>query len=438
MRRISLLAAVVLCAAPLLLMAGGSDESASGGDAAAAAVQSSDRVRLPIGQYNMDEYVRQTGAEITFSESPFLAGKGLPPVEERLPENPVVMETWMEDGKYGGTLTWTEYTIDYDHYLRHLNAVNLLEIVPSASNHRYNFVGAEIQPSILERWEQNDAADEFTFTIRKGLRWSDGVPVTTEDVRYTFEDNYFNEEITPNLASWAQWGGEPVKLSIVDDYTFSVSFAKPYGLFVSEVTGWAAGRFMRPAHYMKQFHTDYTDIKEIEGIMKEQGYAAEEWGKFYKLLRRGRRRRFLSYPDPLPERHRGAIPASLARDRRTQPERVHPGAQPLLLQDRPDRQAAPLHRPRPPHLRHRPGGDDRQDRGGRDRPAVPVHPPRRLPAVQDQRGERRLPHHGAAGLAGPTPDLLCLADARGRGVRRDRAGQALPAGGCRWRSTVPR
>ena len=112
MRRISLLAAVVLCAAPLLLMAGGSDESASGGEAAAATAQSSDRVRLPIGQYNMDEYVRQTGAEIVFSESPFLAGKGLPPVEERLPENPVVMETWMEDGKYGGTLTWTEYTID--------------------------------------------------------------------------------------------------------------------------------------------------------------------------------------------------------------------------------------------------------------------------------------------------------------------------------------
>ena len=199
MKRIALLAALMLCAAPLLLTAGGTDEAASSDDTATAGSQSSDRVRLPIGQYNMDDYVARTGAEIVFSDSPFLAGKGLPPVEDRLPDNPVVMETWIEDGKYGGTLTWTEYTIDYDHYLRHLNAVNLLEIAPSASNHRYNFVGAEIQPSILERWEQNDAADEFTFTIRKGLKWSDGVPVTTEDVRYTFEDNYFKEEITPTL-----------------------------------------------------------------------------------------------------------------------------------------------------------------------------------------------------------------------------------------------
>ena len=283
MKRTSALAVLMLCAAPLLLVAGGSEETAASADDGAMdmAAPAARTERLPLGQYNMDEYLRLTGAEIVFSESPYLAGMGLPPIEDRLPENPVVMETWMEDGKYGGTLTWTEYTIDHGHYLRHLNAVKLMEIAPSASNHRYNFVGAEIQPSILESWEQNDAATEFTFRIRKGLKWSDGAPVTTEDVRYTFEDNYFNEEITPNLPSWARWGGEPVRLSIIDDYTFSVAFAKPYGLFLSELTGQPAGRFMRPSHYMKQFHKEYTDLDEIVPVMQEQGYSAEEWGKFY-------------------------------------------------------------------------------------------------------------------------------------------------------------
>ena len=60
-------------------------------------------------------------------------------------------------------------------------------------------------------------------------------------MRYTFEDNYFNEEITPNLPSWARWGGEPVKLAIIDDYAFSVSFAKPYGLFRQRAHGAAGG-----------------------------------------------------------------------------------------------------------------------------------------------------------------------------------------------------
>ena len=66
--------------------------------------------QLPPGQYNLDDYVRQTGTSITFSDSPYLAGRGLPPVEERLPKNPLVMQTWEEHGRYGGTLTWTSST----------------------------------------------------------------------------------------------------------------------------------------------------------------------------------------------------------------------------------------------------------------------------------------------------------------------------------------
>ena len=237
--------------------------------------------QLPPGQYNLDDYVRQTGASITFSDSPYLAGRGLPPVEERLPKNPLVMQTWEEHGRYGGTLTWTEYTIDHDVYLRHLNAVKLLEIAPSASNHRYDYLGATIQPSILESWEQSGDATEFTFRIREGLKWSDGAPVTTDDVRYAFDDVYFNEEITPTLPRWANWGGEPVQVSIVDDYSFSLTFAKSYGLFLGQVSQQPAGYFMRPSHYMKQYHKDYTDMEKIVPVMQEQGYDTAEWGKFY-------------------------------------------------------------------------------------------------------------------------------------------------------------
>ena len=159
--------------------------------------------------------------------------------------------------------------------------MKLLEIAPSASNHRYDYLGATLQPSILESWEQSDDAMQFAFRIREGLKWSDGAPVTTDDVRYAFEDVYFNEEITPNLPSWARWGGEPVQVSIVDDYSFSLTFAKSYGLFLGQVSQQPAGRFMRPSHYMKQYHKDYTDMEKILSVMKEQGYDEAEWGKFY-------------------------------------------------------------------------------------------------------------------------------------------------------------
>ncbi|MBZ0289623.1 MAG: hypothetical protein K8I30_18515, partial [Anaerolineae bacterium] len=39
-------------------------------------------------------------------------------------------------------------------------------------------------PFIIEGWESNEEATEYTIFLRKGLKWSDGDDVTTEDVRY--------------------------------------------------------------------------------------------------------------------------------------------------------------------------------------------------------------------------------------------------------------
>ena len=59
--------------------------------------------------YNLDEYIRLSGVKISdFNESPLLKAKvdagDLPPVGDRLPKNPLVVEPWEEIGRYGGTL----------------------------------------------------------------------------------------------------------------------------------------------------------------------------------------------------------------------------------------------------------------------------------------------------------------------------------------------
>ena len=58
----------------------------------------------------------------------------------------------------------------------------------------YN-IGDPLSGNVAESWSANEDNTEFTFTIREGLRWSDGTPVTTEDVRYTFEDFFLNDEL---------------------------------------------------------------------------------------------------------------------------------------------------------------------------------------------------------------------------------------------------
>ena len=45
----------------------------------------------------------------------------------------------------------------------------------------------EFDPKVAESWEINDTATEFTFTLRDGITFSDGSPITGQDVAASFE-----------------------------------------------------------------------------------------------------------------------------------------------------------------------------------------------------------------------------------------------------------
>ena len=139
------------------------------------------------GYYNLNEYESQAGNKITaFNQAPALKEKeeagDLPPVAERLPKVPLVQTPWVETGQYGGTLRWDEFTTDYDHFLRHLITSDLLELPPSSQFHVYNNLNGPVQPGIFSEWEMGPEGKVFTFKIREGLKWSEGVEVTTEDL----------------------------------------------------------------------------------------------------------------------------------------------------------------------------------------------------------------------------------------------------------------
>jgi peptide/nickel transport system substrate-binding protein len=80
---------------------------------------------------------------------------------------------------------------------------------------------------------------KYEFTLRKGLKWSDGVPVTTEDIRFVWEDFILNEALTPIVGTGFRASfkadGEIMDLQIVDDFTFTVTFASPTGRFLKSM-----------------------------------------------------------------------------------------------------------------------------------------------------------------------------------------------------------
>ena len=90
-----------------------------------------------------------------------------------------------------------------------------------------------IVPNVFESWEVTPDGKTWTFKMRKGMKWSDGEPITTEDVRFWWEDHMANKDI--NSAPWWQFrfGGENMKVDIVDDFTFNFTFAAPFGNFAA-------------------------------------------------------------------------------------------------------------------------------------------------------------------------------------------------------------
>ena len=116
-------------------------------------------------------------------ESPFLAelvaaGK-LPPVEERVGPEPVVMEGVEGIGKYGGTwIRAASAAFEFVFISKRFSYSNLVRWSPQIY---------PIVPHIAKSYEVRDNSREFIFHLRKGMRWSDGYPFTADDILYWWE-----------------------------------------------------------------------------------------------------------------------------------------------------------------------------------------------------------------------------------------------------------
>lgn len=226
-------------------------------------------------------------------EAPMLAelvaAGSLPPLEERIPAEPfvvgpgiIVAEDELTDwtpGLFGGTLNFGHEGSDWNPDIFIMMNEHLL-MAPGISVD-------PIRPNVLKDFKVEDDNKVFTFYMREGLKWSDGEPVTSEDVRFVYEDIYLNEQVTPSFPAKFRAGGRPdgeiMKLEIIDDYTFKISFSEPYGGLLRELSikGWQGySDLLRPAHYLKKFHVKYTSLDEMRPLLDGMNLKDEWWQLF--------------------------------------------------------------------------------------------------------------------------------------------------------------
>jgi len=231
------------------------------------------------------DYARQKEAEwYPRNEAPVLKdlvkeGR-LPPVHERLStviegkrvSEPLVMRGVEGIGTYGGTwvrgssLRWIDYRG---------SASTLL---------RYDLYARDLLPHLAKAWDVSADGREFTFYLRRGIRWSDGHPFTADDILYWWDWEENCKDIQSNPDPNLLVRNQAPKVSKVGDYAVMFVFPESYGAFPRFV---AAKRQIAnaPAHYLKQYHPTHPERDPEKIAVWEDALKIKNPAALYKQVK---------------------------------------------------------------------------------------------------------------------------------------------------------
>ena len=237
-----LFAASVLIAAPVLLPAMPGAALAASGAAPAALTPAA------------------PAAPERLHETPFfreaVASGALPKVADRLPSEPSLVDA---SGVPGNQLRILMASPKDTRMMVVYGYARLIGYTPSL----------ELEPDILKALDVVDGR-VFTLHLRKGMKWSDGQPFTSEDFRYWFEDVAENPKLSPSgLPVELLPEGQPPRFEVLDATTVRYSWPIPNPLFLPALARADPLFIYCPAHYLKQFNKKYADKEKLAALVKK-------------------------------------------------------------------------------------------------------------------------------------------------------------------------
>jgi ABC-type dipeptide/oligopeptide/nickel transport system permease component/ABC-type transport system substrate-binding protein len=217
-------------------------------------------------QVDVDYSQGQTASWYPKHESPILAelvkeGK-LPPLQERLGElvdgkwisQPCVMEGVDGIGNYGGT------------WQRILSGAADMKWITYRGSHaglvRFSPQGMPIVPHLARSYTISPDNKEFTFYLRRGVKWSDGHPFTANDIVYWYQWECLDKDIMASPPKYMKVRGQYGKVVKVDDYCVKFIFPEPYGLFIQRLAQSSWEMTSSPEHYLSKYHPNHPDRDE--------------------------------------------------------------------------------------------------------------------------------------------------------------------------------
>lgn len=180
---------------------------------------------------------------------------------KRLPEQPMVISTTDTKAHYGGTMN---LLFGKSKDIRMMVVYGYARLVGYDSD--YNLAADMLRDFSVEQGRI------FTLHLRKGHRWSDGAPFTTEDFRYYWEDIANNENLSPFGPPKALLvDDQPPQVEVIDEVTIRYTWPTPNPNFLTSLAQPRPTFIYAPAHYLKQFHERYTDENTLAEMVEESG-----------------------------------------------------------------------------------------------------------------------------------------------------------------------
>jgi peptide/nickel transport system substrate-binding protein len=140
----------------------------------------------------------------------------------------------------------------------------------------------ELKPDLLKSIDVKDGR-VFTFSIRRGHRWSDGRKFTSEDFRYFWEDIANNPELSPKgPPSDVLNDGEAPKVEILDELTVRYTWSKPNARFLPVLAQAREPYIYRPAHYLKQFHARHAQKARLDALVSKS--KVRSWAQLHNQM----------------------------------------------------------------------------------------------------------------------------------------------------------
>ena len=193
----------------------------------------------------------------------------LPPLNDRLPDQPLVVKPVAEIGRYGGTLT--------TFAVGNSASNDLTEHVDVGNTTLLRFTNdGSIFGGLARAYELSDDAKSCTVYLRKGAKWSDGQPFTADDIVFMFEDMHWNDKIS----TWFFFGGVS-RVRKLDDYTVRFEMDEPFPSIEIKMANWMGGGWgiFQPQHYLQKWHINHNT--KADELAKEEGF--DNWWEAFQF-----------------------------------------------------------------------------------------------------------------------------------------------------------